>query len=249
MWRSRSGAGASNDFKVESSTFHFKENIYKKYIYEYLKVSDSIALTTLFFSLMKKAKKANKSIIKKRKKKPVIKQKMKCHCNKMVFLDKDLLDKMQKSLGLEKEFGGSLIADAAGKLHVEHSSFGEKRNIDVPISEINFHTHPNLCYNRNNCSLGVPSANDMVQIYNAHHMGNRYHVVFSHEGVYVICVDRLKIPVSSVREYFEKIQKTFDPDTMNYEDFVKKWMGKAENAGFDLTLHNYEKNIYFVYKC
>lgn len=131
------------------------------------------------------------------------------------------------------EVGGSLVCSPSGELVVGQTTAGEQRAVEIPIAAVNFHTHPNFCRGRVDCALGVPSAADMHEIAQATKLhGSMYHVVFAHEGTYVVRAPQPSRPLAGVRMKFAAIQSTYDPDTEPYASFIARWLALAAEMGY-----------------
>lgn len=91
--------------------------------------------------------------------------------------------------------------------------------VNVPVSPINFHTHPDVCYATYGCYLGWPSSGDMASILDNYDHGLRLHMLMSREGIYFISLSLNFIQawnsapqkfkegmVNAVRYFFKKIE-------------------------------------------
>ena len=64
---------------------------------------------------------------------------------------------------------------------------GDNRGVNTPLSFINWHTHPLICYKNDLCYIGWPSGQDMKYMFdNYYHNGLIMHYLFASEGVYIL---------------------------------------------------------------
>ena len=123
------------------------------------------------------------------------------------------------------------------------SSNGDASNVMVsPNKPLVFHTHPGMCSSKLNCSLGVPSSQDMRQILDASTIGNVAHFIFAHEGVYVVQARcglleqymRNKSIGDSIKKRFKDFQDQFLHTKLDYNTWIRKWLGFANSMGFSV---------------
>jgi len=67
-------------------------------------------------------------------------------------------------------------------------SAGESDSVQTPLSRLNWHTHPLFLYIREDVCWGWPSGEDMREVIFFSMGGNRAHLVFAAEGVYILSV-------------------------------------------------------------
>lgn len=58
--------------------------------------------------------------------------------------------------------------------------------VNIPNYRANWHSHPNICYQKDNCYIGWPSGQDMKYIFYNYPSGLLIHLLFTAEGLYVI---------------------------------------------------------------
>ena len=103
------------------------------------------------------------------------------------FLDPVDAKRIRMSLSSGKEIGGIMRLDPTTNiLRSEPFISGDRTSINIPLGKFEFHTHPNKCLSKKKCALGVPSIEDLENIYDRGADGNCYHLVFAHEGLYVV---------------------------------------------------------------
>lgn len=89
------------------------------------------------------------------------------------------------------EVGGAVQETSDGRLEFVPLSDGKDENepwtIEIPSSEIMFHTHPLGCPDKNRhdlCGYGVPSSRDLQQFLREKKSSS--HVIVSHDGLYLM---------------------------------------------------------------
>lgn len=110
-------------------------------------------------------------------------------------LNKHMCNIIREKLNLEREIGGSFDYKQ-DQFNVEINGFnsvsGEEANVYIPKSRYNFHTHPEICYNKSGCHSGWPSSDDMNVILSTYDI--HMHFVFTKEGIYSIQISPEIIP-------------------------------------------------------
>lgn len=123
-------------------------------------------------------------------------QKLLAECTTHLFISRSILDQMYDFLTLDHERGGVLQIASYNKkreaqLQLTRLTRQEKPGVyevAVPVSRINFHTHPNICYVKYGCHIGWPSGQDMAYIASNYPKVMK-HYVFTREGVYAVQLD------------------------------------------------------------
>ena len=148
-------------------------------------------------------------------------------------------DSMEKALNTSKyEYGGYFEHDPkVNELNVDYVTGGSKDSISLPISTYEFHTHPNKCYSKHNCALGMPSLPDMLNIFDRCTQKNECHFVFAHEGSFVVgvknefrnlylrdpklCAQDRKGLKGRLKTLYDKFDKS---SRMSYKEFLQIWL-------------------------
>lgn len=136
---------------------------------------------------------------------------------------------------------------------------GDGHSVDTPISFVNYHTHPIKCYSDTDSIWGWPSGEDMLEAIRFADGGNKYHLVFTAEGIYIIKV--LTTDVENKNLILDIFKDTHEfrcigYDPFNFKTFIKNkyninvsgkkmpdiWINLAKKV----KNHN-GKNIYSVY--
>ena len=156
----------------------------------------------------------------------------------------DSYKQMEKALNTSKhEYGGYFNHDTnVNELRIDYLTGGTRDSINLPISNFEFHTHPNKCVSKSNCALGMPSIPDMVNIFERCTQNNLCHFVFAHEGTFVVGVkneykslylkkkEQQKNDRKILKKRLNSLYQKFDNSSkMTYGEFLKIWM-KYVNA-------------------
>ena len=89
--------------------------------------------------------------------------------------------------------------------------YGDPTNLTIepPLHYINWHSHPHICYKKNNCYIGWPSGQDMKYIFYNYYYGLLFHLLFTAEGLYTIQLTekamRMVYLLSSNRKWLDSI--------------------------------------------
>lgn len=88
----------------------------------------------------------------------------------------------------KRELGGALEYNpATRRFRATRLRFGKYDSVQLPKGRVDFHTHPVVCKSQAKCALEVPSAFDIVYLFDNQAFGvNRYHFVFTRMGTYRI---------------------------------------------------------------
>jgi len=158
----------------------------------------------------------------------------------------------------KKELGGALVYDSAvGQLRATKLRWGKYDSVQLPRGRIDFHTHPVVCKSNSKCALEVPSAFDIVYLYeNQAFERNRYHFVFTRMGTYRIRLQgrsRQAALESSARDprfritlrknlltlfggMYEKFNREYPRPGLTLSKFRSKWLRAMREVGFHVKL-------------
>jgi len=163
------------------------------------------------------------------------------------------------SSGDTQEHGGALILDANGTMHLQETKTNARGSdyINLPLDMFMWHTHPQKCEQKASCGLGMPSSSDIERfIIDAMRSPCYAHLVFAHEGTYVLALKpstrRLLAAKSAseqaayakqIAERFADIQKRFQEnfESVGYERFRKEWMQFANQQSIDVVFFGKSK--------
>jgi hypothetical protein len=119
-------------------------------------------------------------------------------CSHWIHVGLKVCLKLKEYINRDVEIGGILLQDKNithnGKRYgnlvypIQTEIEGNKDTfaVESPTTFYNFHTHPAICYDKFNCFVGFPSAQDMGYIVMNYHLGLRKHFVITVEGIYSV---------------------------------------------------------------
>jgi len=114
-------------------------------------------------------------------------------CNIKLDIPIDLINKIQPELKQKYEISGVINCNETNKVIGFSKNKGDKDSVYTPNHVINFHTHPISAYNEGNTVWGWPSGEDIRETIKFALAGNKAHIVFTVEGLYVIQVNSCKL--------------------------------------------------------
>ena len=114
-------------------------------------------------------------------------------CNIKLDIPIDLINQIQPELTQKYEISGVINCNETNKVIGFSKNKGDKDSVYTPNHVINFHTHPISAYNEGNTVWGWPSGEDIRETIKFALAGNKAHIVFTVEGLYVIQVNSCKI--------------------------------------------------------
>ena len=151
------------------------------------------------------------------------------------------------------ERGGTVVIDANGQMYLQETKTNRRGTdfIDLPLGTVMWHTHPQTCTSKESCGLGMPSSSDVERfIIDAIEHPCYAHMVFAHEGTYVMALKpsaRKRIsamPVNErnayakqVSERFTDLQNQFEKnfEKTTYKTFQQYWMHRANAQVLDVV--------------
>ena len=114
-------------------------------------------------------------------------------CNIKLDIPIDLINQIQPELTQKYEISGVINCNETNKVIGFSKNKGDKDSVYTPNHVINFHTHPISAYNEGNTVWGWPSGEDIRETIKFALAGNKAHIVFTVEGLYVIQVNSCKL--------------------------------------------------------
>jgi hypothetical protein len=147
---------------------------------------------------------------------------------------------------------------------------GQFAKVDIPRGVVECHTHPATC-RTNTCTVALPSAPDMVNIVIGVRDGVQAHLLYCADGVYVIQVSpalrkvaqatdprsicRLQHTVCEINGALDGVMNEYTAKAESsasgaegsaqqkhlYATYQKRWLDKARELGFDITLVPYDE--------
>jgi hypothetical protein len=115
------------------------------------------------------------------------------NCNIKLDIPVDLINQIQPELTKNYEISGVINCNSTNKVVGFSKNKGNKDSVFTPNHVINFHTHPISAYNEGNTVWGWPSGEDIRETIKFALAGNKAHIVFTVEGIYVIQVNSCKV--------------------------------------------------------
>ena len=170
------------------------------------------------------------------------------------ILSRESYERLLKTMDTPYEVGGSFVVEG-DTMNIGKYVDGSRGSISLPISEIEHHTHPAKCESRANCSLGVPSVNDMENILDRSTKGNFCHFIIAHEGTYAVRVresyrehyslnsEDKKNALKRVRTELYKLQKKFSESDMSYPRFQRLWMREVNSLTSPFRIDFFSLNV------
>lgn len=163
-----------------------------------------------------------------------------------MYIDPSDYQMLRSYLNKNEEVGGYFDLAGGGRMIPHISTNGGHNSISMDGSHpYLFHTHPGRCDNIANCSFGMPSSQDMKQIYNAALEGNIAHFVIAHEGMYVIqanCSILGRGAGDAIQEKFKQFQNSLQTD---YDRFMIEWIEFANQTGFRVLYYPPSASLQF----
>ncbi len=135
----------------------------------------------------------------------------------------------------------------------------------ISDSRVDWHTHPAQCV-KGLCTLGIPSAVDLENIFVLSLEGPIAHLVYSKEGTYLIRLNRAFIKrfrddydhnefcsyICQLRTTFGDLYENFlHSKNKNYPSFRSNWLSAAQRLGFEIHFFQGDTvpDVQLVYPC
>lgn len=126
-------------------------------------------------------------------------------CKISLVISKNVIENIRKHILEDREYAGRLQVlkrDRGNRYRlvvpIESVKKGEMDSVYVEPYYITWHTHPYICYKKNNCFIGWPSGADLRNLILQYHVGSVSHIVFSAEGMYVCSLSKGMMDVVSL---------------------------------------------------
>jgi hypothetical protein len=126
-------------------------------------------------------------------------------CNLKLIIPIDIINELQKELTNNYEIAGTINCDSNNNIVGITKNKGNKDSVSTPNHVINFHTHPISAYNQGKTVWGWPSGEDIRESIKFALSGNKSHIVFSVEGIYVLQVNSCKI--KKIKEKLNDVER------------------------------------------
>ena len=188
--------------------------------------------------------------------------------NIKIKLGKDILKRIKDKLTENKEYGG-LIQLTNRTFKNKIYSFdtkisqiveGSNHTFVAPIPSIiskqeviSFHTHPETCYRRLGCILGIPSIQDLIITWDRIlAYGDRAHIVFAMDAIFVISIPPpvilwvkslpQNLQVILTDKFKKYVKKIFNPIENNRFHNINILKQMASNEGYLLSITGTNQN-------
>jgi hypothetical protein len=156
-------------------------------------------------------------------------------CNIKLHIPKELINQVQNELSQKFEISGIINCDENNEVVGLSTKKGDKDSVHTENHVINFHTHPISAYKEGNTVWGWPSGEDIRETIKFALAGNKAHVVFTVEGVYVIQVNSCKI---------KKIKRLLNPEEIGVLIFaIEEYFKCTHNFRCIDELHKIKNKI------
>ena len=118
-------------------------------------------------------------------------------CRMNIIIKPELINQIYEYyIKKNREFGGIMGVKSMGNNNyllglaaITKGTPAPDFEISLPSYYITWHTHPDICYKENLCYIGWPSGQDMSIMIPRYINGQIAHILFAHEGVYVLQID------------------------------------------------------------
>jgi len=180
------------------------------------------------------------------------------NCGTRLFISLEVTNKLKEYLTKDVEYGGKLLnqgffkgSDSLSYANIVYPLSSEIKGnstnyiVDLRFdSNISFHTHPEICYKRNNCYIGWPSGEDFAtMIYNFIYHKLLKHYVVTKEGIYSLQLDidtqniLLNITISDAEILYNVVLEKYR-QLNTYRE-----IGNIPKEEYQKTFSNFLKNI------
>ena len=126
-------------------------------------------------------------------------------CNIKLDIPLSVINQIQPELTKNYEISGVINCNGTNEVVGFSKNKGDKDSVYTPNHVINFHTHPISAYNEGNTAWGWPSGEDIRETIKFALAGNKAHMVFTVEGLYVIQINSCKI--KKLKNMLDSVQR------------------------------------------
>ena len=115
-------------------------------------------------------------------------------CKLKLYISLDLINnKIYPNLSEKNEIAGVFHINEKNEIYDATINEGDEGSVYTPNNTINYHTHPINAYRNADTAFGAPSGEDYRETLKFALAGNKAHIVFTVEGMYIIQVSPCKI--------------------------------------------------------
>jgi hypothetical protein len=126
-------------------------------------------------------------------------------CKLKLHIPLEIVNNILSHLKDSNEIAGVLYCDKDDNVINNDKNEGDKDSVYTPNNVINYHTHPISCYVDAKTSFGSPSGEDYRETVKFALAGNKAHIVFTVEGLYIIQLSPCKI--KKIKEHLDDRQR------------------------------------------
>ena len=126
-------------------------------------------------------------------------------CKLKLHIPLEIVNDTLSQLSKKNEMAGVFYCDKDNNITFNDKSEGDKDSVYTPNNVINYHTHPMDCYINAKTSFGSPSGEDYRETVKFALAGNKAHIVFTIEGLYIIQLSPCKI--KKIKEHLDDRQR------------------------------------------
>ena len=126
-------------------------------------------------------------------------------CNIKLDIPLSVINQIQPELTKNYEISGVINCNGTNEVVGFSKNKGDKDSVYTPNHVINFHTHPISAYKEGNTAWGWPSGEDIRETIKFALAGNKAHMVFTVEGLYVIQINSCK--VKKLKNMLDSVQR------------------------------------------
>lgn len=189
-------------------------------------------------------------------------------CKAVFVVSDDFHQRNRDRVRKLQEHGGSTHIDWTSVQQGYRVVFREGRTvkggydyIDIPRALIDWHSHPGSCKSKNICALGVPSPDDMRNVFIGAFSGSLGHLVYAKEGTFTIQLEpsflrkhrakyiadenAFKRASDAIRDAFKRVyDRYFNDRSIKYRDYRRLWVDEAKQQGFKVRLFAGDRKPY-----
>ena len=114
-------------------------------------------------------------------------------CKLKLHLPLKMVNDTLLNLNKKNEISGIFYCNQNDQIKSVDKNEGDSDSVYTPNSVINYHTHPVHCYTDAKTAFGSPSGEDYRETVKFALAGNKAHIVFTVEGLYIIQISPCKI--------------------------------------------------------
>jgi len=151
------------------------------------------------------------------------------------------------------EYGGDSIVDFTdGIVYPSTTQNGTFNSVDLQRGLVDWHTHPATCRKVNECTMGLPSPADLVNVLQGAALGTLCHLLYSREGTYVIQVtapvrralvaaggtsqSQSRTIMTEFTALFKKFNSKQTMSAVQYESLCHAYIARARREGVYMKL-------------